>query len=155
MFGNLQIQLHRALHIYIVREMATYKQNRGSFYWHGIQFIPAWISDYNHYKIWDELTYPIPHFNGSLWLRAFHPKPCWARDYWSTLELKLIHVSGLGMKQTLGLFVLIANILPAHKQVSRTWNIMVRVSIYTNSMTLFNSFFLIYQNIFDVLISHF
>ena len=27
------------------------------FYWHGLTFIPAWISNYNHYKVWDGITY--------------------------------------------------------------------------------------------------
>ena len=28
------------------------------FYWHGLTLIPAWISIYLHYKVWDEITYP-------------------------------------------------------------------------------------------------
>ena len=26
--------------------------------------IPAWISNYIHYKMWDEITYPFLNFNG-------------------------------------------------------------------------------------------
>ena len=26
--------------------------------------IPAWISNYAHYNVWDEFTYPFPNFNG-------------------------------------------------------------------------------------------
>ena len=26
--------------------------------WHGLTLIPAWISNYIHYKVWDEITYP-------------------------------------------------------------------------------------------------
>ena len=26
---------------------------------------PAWISDYVHYKMWDEITYPFPNINGA------------------------------------------------------------------------------------------
>ena len=26
--------------------------------------IPAWISDYIHYNVWEEITYPFPNFNG-------------------------------------------------------------------------------------------
>ena len=36
----------------------------GPFYKHGLTFIPAWISNYIHYKDWDEITYPFPNFNG-------------------------------------------------------------------------------------------
>ena len=25
---------------------------------------PAWISNYIHYTVWDEITYPFPNFNG-------------------------------------------------------------------------------------------
>ena len=25
--------------------------------------IPAWINNYIHYKVWDEITYPFPNFN--------------------------------------------------------------------------------------------
>ena len=35
----------------------------GPFYWHGLILIPAWISDYIHYEIWDENSYPFLNFN--------------------------------------------------------------------------------------------
>ena len=34
------------------------------FYQHGY-LIPAWISHYIHYKVWDEITYPFPNFSGA------------------------------------------------------------------------------------------
>ena len=37
----------------------------GPFYLHGLTLIPAWISDYIHYKVWDEITYPFLNFNGA------------------------------------------------------------------------------------------
>ena len=36
----------------------------GPFYQHGLTFIPAWISNYIHYNVWDEITYPFLNFNG-------------------------------------------------------------------------------------------
>ena len=27
--------------------------------------IPAWISNYIHCNVWDEITYPFPNFNGA------------------------------------------------------------------------------------------
>ena len=33
------------------------------FYWHGLTLIPAWISNYTHYKVWDEITDTAPNFN--------------------------------------------------------------------------------------------
>ena len=31
----------------------------GPFYLHGLTLISAWMSNYIHYKLWDEITYPI------------------------------------------------------------------------------------------------
>ena len=31
---------------------------------HGLTLIPAWINNYIHYKMWDEITYPFLNFNG-------------------------------------------------------------------------------------------
>ena len=30
-----------------------------------LTLIPAWISNYIHYKVWDEITYPFLNFNGA------------------------------------------------------------------------------------------
>ena len=35
------------------------------FYWHGLTLIPAWISNYIHYKVRDEITYPFLNFSGA------------------------------------------------------------------------------------------
>ena len=37
----------------------------GPFYKHGLTLIPAWISNYIHYKVWDEIIYPFLNFNGA------------------------------------------------------------------------------------------
>ena len=55
-----------------------------------IILIPAWISNYIHYKVWDEITYPFPNFNSCTievweWIGNFIPHftehvityPCW------------------------------------------------------------------------------
>ena len=34
------------------------------FYKHGLTLVPAWISDYIHHKVWDEITCSFPNFNG-------------------------------------------------------------------------------------------
>ena len=37
---------------------------RGSFNYQGLTLIPAaWISNYIHYKMWDEIIYPFLNFN--------------------------------------------------------------------------------------------
>ena len=38
---------------------------RGPFYWHGLTLIPAWISNCIHYKMLDEINYPLLNFNGA------------------------------------------------------------------------------------------
>ena len=38
---------------------------QGAIYWHGLTLIPAWISNYIHYNVWDEITYPFLNFNGA------------------------------------------------------------------------------------------
>ena len=35
------------------------------FYLHGLNLIPAWISNYTHCNVWDEITYPFLNFNGA------------------------------------------------------------------------------------------
>ena len=35
------------------------------FYYHGLTLMQAWRSNYIHYNVWDEITYPFLHFNGA------------------------------------------------------------------------------------------
>ena len=74
----------------------------GPFYWHGLTLIPVWISNYTHYKMWDETTYPFLNFNGctlevSEWINNLIPHFTGACDYLSMLELELNHVSWIGL----------------------------------------------------------
>ena len=36
----------------------------GTFYYHGLTLIPAWISNHMSSKVWDEITYSFLNFNG-------------------------------------------------------------------------------------------
>ena len=36
---------------------------KGPFYYNGLNLIPAWKSNYIHYKVWDVITYPFLNFN--------------------------------------------------------------------------------------------
>ena len=50
-----------------VSELILATGNRCSwdpFYSHGLTLIPALISNYVHYNMWGEITYPFPNFNG-------------------------------------------------------------------------------------------
>ena len=37
----------------------------GPFYKRKFTLIPAWISNYIHHKVWDEITHPFLNFNGA------------------------------------------------------------------------------------------
>ena len=51
------------------------------------------ISNSIHYKVWDEIVYPFPNFNGNNWIlwmdKQFHRKLYSASDYLSMLGFKL------------------------------------------------------------------
>ena len=62
----------------------------GSFYSHGLTLIPTWISNHIPRKVWNEITYPFPNFNGATvefreWINNFIShfvmdlitSPCW------------------------------------------------------------------------------
>ena len=39
-------------------------EDKDPFILHGLTFILAWITNYIHYKVLDEITYPFLNFNG-------------------------------------------------------------------------------------------
>ena len=41
-----------------------YEKTCAPFCLHGLTLIPAWTSNYIHYKMWDEITYPFLNLNG-------------------------------------------------------------------------------------------
>ena len=52
---------------------------RGHFYQHGLISIPAWISNYIHYKVWDGITFVFPNFYCAVsevceWISNFIPQ---------------------------------------------------------------------------------
>ena len=59
----------------------------------------TWINFKIHYKVWGEITCPLPNSIGAVWewINKFHPTLYRACDYLSTLWLKLIHVSEKGL----------------------------------------------------------
>ena len=73
--------------------------------WHGWAIvlnsvIPARICNHTHYKVWKEITFPFPNFNGAavyVWVISSHIYL--ARDYLSVPMLKLIRVSKMGLWQ--------------------------------------------------------
>ena len=46
------------------------------FYLHDLTLIPAWLNNYIHYKVWNEIIYPFQNFNGCTdevweWISSF------------------------------------------------------------------------------------
>ena len=41
------------------------RDTRSPFYQHDLTLIPAFISNYIHYNVWDEITYVFLNFNGA------------------------------------------------------------------------------------------
>ena len=73
------------------------------FYWHGFTLIPIWISNYIHYKGWDENTNPFSNFK------------CIAVEVWQSNFIMILHrvcdyLSMMGSK------------LIAVFMISRKWN---------------------------------
>ena len=44
--------------------MLWYKHIRGPLYHHGLTLIPSWVSNYTPNKVWDEITFQFPNFDG-------------------------------------------------------------------------------------------
>ena len=42
-----------------------------TYYLYRLSLIPAWISNYIQHKVWDEITWPFPNFNGGT-VSEFH-----------------------------------------------------------------------------------
>ena len=73
----------------------------GQFYEYGITLIPAWMNNYIHYKVWDEISFSIPKLQRcNRWSlgvdKLFHPTLFGACDHLFMLGCMLIHVSKIG-----------------------------------------------------------
>ena len=77
-----------------VTASVKYSSTRDPFNQHWVTLIPSWISDYIHFKVWGEINYPFPNFNGATvevweWISNFIPHftwhvithPCWDQSY--------------------------------------------------------------------------
>ena len=69
-----------------------------------LTLILAWISNHMPSKICDEITYPVPNFNGCTvevweWISKFIPQVYDGYIYLSMLGLDLVHVSKMGFKR--------------------------------------------------------
>ena len=71
------------------RSVNPYLKNtaQGSFYKLGLTLIPAWISNYIHYRVWRGITYPFQIQRSLGMNNLFHPTLYCAYVYLSMLEL--------------------------------------------------------------------
>ena len=58
---------------------------------HGLNQTPVWVSNHIRYRVWDEITYPFPKFNGVtfeilIWIYNFilHFTGMWLLITWVT-----------------------------------------------------------------------
>ena len=61
-FVVLEPQYSNIRHSY--PRQAGYVTTSGPFYQHDLTLIPAWISNYTHFNVWGEISYPFLNFNG-------------------------------------------------------------------------------------------
>ena len=86
--------------------------SKGPFYKPGLTLISSRMSNYIHYKVWDEITYPFPNFNGAVievcsWLSNFIPHftvhvinhQCWDSFYAKPIPEPMLTVSQLDQQK--------------------------------------------------------
>ena len=57
--------------LWYIEALPVFMSSCATFYKHGLTLIPAWISNYIQYKMWDEIIYPFP--NVWEWISNFIP----------------------------------------------------------------------------------
>ena len=62
-FLSLAVSRHWLSGLCNPRHLLLFIVSRAPFYWHGLTLIPAWISNYNHYRMWDETALPLKFGN--------------------------------------------------------------------------------------------
>ena len=95
-------------------------------------FNPTWISNYIHYKAWDEIAYPSPNFNGSTvenreWISKFIPyfaeyviiNPCWDYSYiilvkWAPDQLAVLESQIVPLTRTMKQSSIMLHIAPIY-----------------------------------------
>ena len=61
---NINLSLCFSVFVWVCNKRIYNSCSSCLFYEHGLTLVPAWTSNYTHYKMWDEITYPFPNFNG-------------------------------------------------------------------------------------------
>ena len=74
-------EFHPDCHVHVYFGSRT-SYSRSLFYWHGLTLIPARISNYMHYKVWDQITYHFPNYS------AVQPYKFW--NGWGVMLLNIL-----------------------------------------------------------------
>ena len=64
MAGDLRLHDVRVTWLWWMSTLYIHVNTWGTFYYHELTLIPAWIRHHMPSKIWDEVTNPFPNFNG-------------------------------------------------------------------------------------------
>ena len=62
------------------------------FYKHKLTLIAAWVNNYIHYQVWDEITYPIPKLDGCTTVPLKFGNGI--SDFWEKISDLISHFSG-------------------------------------------------------------
>ena len=61
--GGSNVKMFPCHDVIIYASNKMYPDTWSPFNEHGLTLIPAWITNYIHYKVWGEITDPFPNFN--------------------------------------------------------------------------------------------
>ena len=68
--------------LWIITDSSQCIANKGIFYLYGLTLTPAWICNHMPNKMWHEITYPFPNFNGTFQI-------CICKYYWKKTAISL------------------------------------------------------------------
>ena len=59
---NNHTALNKTTILWITKDL-IYRFPKGPVYWHGLNSVPAWISNYFHYRVYNDINHPFPNFS--------------------------------------------------------------------------------------------
>ena len=96
-FSLTHYEFHADCHVHIFWFQES--NSRSLFYWHGLTLISTWISNYMHYKVWDEIAYQfrnewvmLLHILQGMWLLIHAEIQVNARRQMPLLSVILVYV---------------------------------------------------------------
>ena len=84
---------HANIHEQKISHMSSFyvvnRWYRGPLYLHGLTLFPAWIRNYIHYNVWDEIIFPIPNVSHFTRLVITYPSKIWKKPHRCTKPLEV------------------------------------------------------------------